>query len=163
MNNTHEQKLEHIIRRMQADTSIDAPSDAVKYAKNLFRTRAAEPKLSVIQSVLAVLKVDLAPNRPAFGERSVGSGAARQMLFESGDVSVDLRLEKNGNRFTVKGQILGEGFVSAEIKISNTEDCYSAQTNELSEFKVENIKKGKYILSITGDEKELVIENLEID
>ena len=163
MNNTHEQKLEHIIQRMQADTSIDAPADAVKYAKNLFRTRATEPRTSLIQRALAVLRVDLAPNRAAFGERSATGAQARQMLFESGDNAIDLRITKTGNRFTVKGQILGEGFVSAEIKFSNTDNCYSAQTNELSEFTMENIAEGKYILSLIGNQKEVIIENLEID
>ena len=59
MNSPLEQKLEHIIRRMQADTSIDAPADALKYVSDLFRTRAAEPKPTLVQRLVAALKVDL--------------------------------------------------------------------------------------------------------
>ena len=58
---------------------------------------------------------------------------------------------------------MGEGFATAAIKITNAGYCYSSQTNELSEFEMENIAKGKYVLSLIGDQKELVIENLEID
>lgn len=160
MKNAHEQKLKHIISRMQTDRSIDAPADALKYVRNLFRTRGAEP--SLLQRIVAVLKVDLAPNRAACGERSATGGAARQMLFESGDNAIDLRIEKSGNRFTVKGQILGEGFAASEIQIANTENCYASKSNELSEFTVKNITKGRYILSLIGNQKELLIENLEI-
>lgn len=163
MKSTEENKLEHITRRMEQDKSEDAPADSIRYAMNLFRTRAAEPKASVIERVLAVMRVDLAPNRAAFGERSAGTQGVRQMLFAVGENSIDLRFEKNGAKFTLTGQILGEGFESAVIEIMNATSSYTGQTNEMSEFKIENVGKGTYNITLTGKEKALVIENLEID
>lgn len=163
MNNSKEKILEHIVGRMQQDKTIDAPADAVRYAKNLYRTRAAEPKLSMIHRVLAVMQIDLAPNRAAFGERSAAASQVRQMLFSAGENSVDLRIEKDGKTFKITGQILGEGFASAEVKINDTETSFETQTNDLSEFKVENIVEGTYVLVLTGDDKEIVLKNLEIN
>ncbi len=163
MKNTEENRLEHIARRMEQDKSEDAPADSIRYAMNLFRTRAAEPKASVIQRVLAVMSVDLAPNRAAFGERSTGTQGVRQMLFEAGENSIDLRFEKNGAKFTLTGQILGTGFESAVIEITNATSSYTGQTNAMSEFKIENVAMGTYILALTGKDKALVIENFKID
>lgn len=149
---------------METDVSTDPPADAVRYAKNLYLSRAAEPKLSVLKRIMAVLNVDLGPNAAVFGERSAGEGQARQMLFNAGAYGVDLRIKKTaGKGFNVKGQVIGDGFASAEIKITNAENTYVERANELGEFKFENIAEGKYILASIGNDKELVIENLEIN
>ncbi len=73
--------------------------DSVKWAKNIFRTRAAEPKRSFAQKVLGVLQMDLSPDKPAYGERSASAGQVRQMLFGAGENSIDLRITKNRKRF----------------------------------------------------------------
>jgi hypothetical protein len=160
MNN--EDLVNKIVHLMQTDKSADAPADAVQWTKNLFRARIAEPKKSLVQKVLAVLQMDLAPNKAVFGERSASTSQARQMLFSTGDHSIDLRIEQVGKTFTIKGQILGESFANAEIKISSAENSYAAQTNELSEFKLEKVAIGKYSLSLIGSDQEIIIENIEI-
>ncbi len=160
MNN--EDLLNRIVHLMQTDQSADAPADAVQWTKNLFRTRAVEPKQSFVQKVLAVLQMDLAPNKAVFGERSASASQARQMLFGAGDNSIDLRIEQTGKSFTIKGQILGEGFANAEIKISSAENSYAVQSNELSEFKFEKVANGEYSLSLICNNQEIFIENIKI-
>lgn len=157
-----ERKIEKIMDLMRRDDSFDAPPETLKWAKNLIRTRAREPKRSLVQKVVALLQIDLLPQEAIFGERSAAGAQARQMLFNADDNGIDLRIEKKGQNFAVKGQIMGDGFASAEVKIANDENAYTEQANELSEFKFENIVKGKYILALTGNDKELVIEDLEI-
>ena len=163
MINSEQPNLEHIIRRMQSDDSVDAPADAVKYVRNLFLTRLAEPKTSLLQKVLAVLHMDIAPGRAAFGERSAVATHVRQMLFGAGDNSVDLRIEKSGKNFTVKGQILGEGFALVEVKMTSKENSFATPTNDMSEFRFTNIAAGTYVLTLTGSDNEIVLENLEIN
>lgn len=159
INNSEKQILDEIIRLMQRDESIDAPQDAIKWSKNLFRTRqAAAPKKSFVQKVLAVLQMDLAPNKAAFGERSAGTDEARQMLFEAGENGIDLRIKETEKGFVVKGQILGEGFASSVVKLGDLE----TKTNELSEFFFTNVPNGKYDLTLQSGETEITIENLEI-
>ena len=147
---------------MQTDTSIDAPGDAIRYAKNLFVTRAAESKLSVIQRVVAALSVDLAPNRAAFGERSAGEGQARQILFEAGDNAVDLRIKASGSGFDIRGQILGLGFENSGVEIKNDQATATAITNKMSEFRLDGLPAGEYSLAIRGRDTELFIDQLTL-
>lgn len=158
MNNSEENLLNRIVNLMQTDKSVDAPTDSIKWAKNIFRSRIAEPKKSFVQKVLAVLQMDLSPNKAVFGERSASASQARQMLFEAGENGIDLRLTKTENGFDLRGQILGEGFANAVIKLGENETT----TNDLSEFGFSNIKGGNYNLTLKTDEVEIVIENLEL-
>lgn len=158
-----ERKIEKIVDLMRRDDSFDAPQEALKWANNLIRTRAVEPKRTLLQKIVAVLQMDLLSQQAVFGERSAAAAQARQMLFNAGDNGVSLRIEKKGKGFIVRGQIMGGGFASAKINISNAENTFTEQANELSEFRFENIAKGKYILAIIGNDKELVIEDLEIN
>jgi len=157
MNNSDD-NIKRIISLMQTDNSVDAPADALKWSKNLFRTRAAEPKATLIEKVLAVLRMDLAPNKAVFGERSASAGQARQMLFEAGESSIDLRISEEGEGFTVRGQILGAGFANASVKLGGLETV----TNELSEFKFENIQGGSYDLILRAADREIIIEAIEL-
>ncbi len=162
MKNKNEDLLNKIVYLMQTDKSADAPADSIKWTKNLFRTRAIEQKKSLVQKVLAVLQMDLSPNKAVFGERSASVSAARQMLFGAGDNSIDLRITKANVGFTITGQILGTGFAGAEIKLISSTKSFTSQTNELCEFRLENISKGKYTFALNIQDKEIIIENIEI-
>lgn len=155
MANTNDNLIEKIVYLMQKDKSFDAPKDAITWSKNIFRSRAVEPKKSLLQKVFAVLQMDLSNSQPAFGERSASASAVRQMLFNAGEISIDIRIA-NGE---VKGQILGEGFENCEISLGE----FTTNSNDLSEFKFENVPSGNYVLTIKKDEKEIVIEGLELE
>lgn len=158
MNVMSERSIEKIINLMQADDSADAPTDAVRWAKNLFASRAAAPKRSVVQRVLAILQMDLSPNKAAFGERSSSSAQARQMLFQAGENALDLRVAATENGFNLHGQILGEGFSNAVVAIGDFETI----GGETGEFKLANVPSGVYEVHLRSGEKEIVIENLEL-
>ncbi|HQU83844.1 MAG TPA: hypothetical protein PKY59_11990 [Pyrinomonadaceae bacterium] len=158
MNNSEENLLNQIVHLMQTDKSVDAPQDSIKWAKNIFRSRMVEPKKSFVQKVLAVLQMDISPNKAVFGERSASASQARQMLFEAGENGIDLRITETENGFDLRGQILGEGFANSVIKIGETETT----TNDLSEFVFANIESGIYDLTLKNGETEIVIENLEL-
>jgi len=163
MSKTDDQEFSRIINLMQRDDSVDAPADAVRWSKNIFRPRVVEPKKSVIKKVLAVLQMDLSPNRAAFGERSASGAQARQMLFQAGEISLDLRIKKGEKGLDVQGQILGANFENCSIVIFNDDNSYKVRANELSEFKLEEIQSGTYNLTLQNDEKEIVVENLELN
>lgn len=158
MNNSAD-NIKRIINLMQTDESVDAPVDAIKWSKNLFRTRSVEPKRTLVEKVLAVLQMDLSPNKAVFGERSASATQARQMLFEAGDNSIDLRISEGEKGFTIHGQILGEGFAKSIVKFGELE----ATTNDLSEFKFENVVSGNYDLTIETESKEIVLEEIELN
>jgi len=143
---------------MQTDDSVNAPADSVKWAKNIFRTRAAEPKKSLVQKVLAVLQMDLSGAQPVFGERSASASQTRQMLFQAGDNSIDLRISKSEKGSFVRGQILGEGFAGGIARLGD----FQAEANELSEFKFTEIPNGRYDLVLQANEREITIAGLEL-
>jgi hypothetical protein len=147
-----------VISSMRADVSAEAPEDSLIWAKNLFRTRTAAPRQSVLQKILGVLQIDLSQMSPAFGERSAAASA--QMLFQAGENSVDLRIEPGEKGLTLRGQILGGGFDNCSIVLRGGKKGIKTQANELAEFKLAGLKAGTYEMTITSGTKEIALENL---
>ena len=145
---------------MQTDTAVDAPADAITFAKNLYRTRMTAPAKSVLERVMAVLKVDLAPNRAAFGERSSGEGQARQMLFDSCHNAVDIRIQAVDDGFDIRGQVLGTGFENGEIELMGPAGMILDNLSETGQFSCRGLAAGDYSLTIRGGGKEIFIEQL---
>jgi hypothetical protein len=147
---------EKIVRLMQTDKSEDAPAASIKWAKNLFLTRAARPTL--VQKIMAVMQLDLSPGKAAFGERSASGAGARQMLFRGGDATIDLRITKTDGTHSLRGQILGGDFAHCPVALGTLE----TETNEGSEFKFDDVPAGLHNFILRGRETEIAIENLEI-
>ena len=143
---------------MRTDESYDAPADAIRWSKNIFLNKAVEQKKSIVERVLAVLQMDLSPNRAAFGERSASSSQARQMFFRAGENALDIRIAQTEKGFDLHGQILGEGFTNCAVRLGE----FETTANELTEFKLTKIPGGTYSLSLRKDEKEIVLERLEL-
>jgi hypothetical protein len=106
------------------------------------------------------MQVDLAPNRAAFGERSATGSQGRQMLFDSGENAVDLRVTAVDGKFDMRGQILGDGFTNSGIEISNDKTSIRARTDEMSGFKISALPAGEYSLTVKGIDTEIFIEQL---
>lgn len=157
-----QENLDLIVRRMQSDNSVDAPTDVITYAKNLNRVRAAEPKTSVIRRVLAVIKADLAPGVAAFGERSTGEGKARQMLFDAGENAIDIRLKRSKSGFLLHGQVLGFGYENGEAELGGEGFSSTVKIGSESEFLFDGIPEGEYSLVIRGGAEEIAIEAITI-
>lgn len=162
MSKPNDQNIERIIYLLENDKSFDAPPDAVRWSKNIFLSRVAAPKKSIVRRMLAVLQIDLSPNRAAFGERSAAGAPTRQMLFEAGENNLDLRIKQSENGLNVRGQILGAGFSGCLIKVFNENAAFETRANELSEFEIAEVPGGIYNLSLRSDQIEVVIENLEL-
>jgi len=158
MSKTDDQNINRIVYLMEADESFDAPQDAIRWSKNIFLSRAAAPKKSIVEKVLAVLQMDLSPNRAAFGERSASASQARQMLFQAGENALDIRIVKTEKGFNLHGQVLGEGFAGCVIKLGKFETA----VNELGKFKLTEIPGGIYDLSVQINIQEIVVESLEL-
>ena len=161
--NKQDAAIEKIVSLMQTDDSADAPADSLKWAKNLFRTRTPEPKRSLVQRIVAVIAMDLAANKPAFGERSASAAKERQMLFNAGRVAVDLRLVKTGKNVDVRGQILGEGFGSAVVRIASDAIEKETTVNERSEFAFKKLPGFVVSLTIEKGDEQIIIEKLDLD
>ncbi|PYS99373.1 MAG: hypothetical protein DMF63_12210 [Acidobacteria bacterium] len=147
---------------MRRDDSVDATVDSIQWAGNLFRSRAAEPKPSLIKKLVAVFQMEIAPNNPAFGERSASTGSVRQILYRADENAVDLRIEREKKGFTIRGQVLGEGFADAKAGLSDDAKTFETITNEASEFRFDNIPEGNYQLTIRGTTIEIELKGINI-
>ena len=83
-------------------------------------------------------------------------GAARQMLFDSGDNAVDLRITSTENGFDLRGQILGDGFDGAEVTIGGQ----TTTVDDMGGFKFASLSSDEHTLVIRGAISEIVIEKL---
>lgn len=159
--NTNDKKLEKIIRLMQADDSVDAPEDTVKWAKNLFAARSAETKPSLGRRIMAVLQAEIGPGRAAFGERSASATAARQILWEADGIAIDMRIKPAGDAFEIRGQLLGGEFSGTAVRLSGSAGELTDTVSDLGEFAFTGVPTGVYGLTISGPD-EIVVEKIEI-
>lgn len=159
--NTSDKIYEHLVSRMQSDKSVDAPADSIKWAKNLFATRAAVPKASALQRIKAILQIDLSPGKAAFGERS-GAGTERQMLFNAGSLMIELRISGSAKKRSVRGQVIGTIDAESTIELISEAENYTAKVNELGEFTIEAAAPGIYVLTFTTGDAVIEIEDLNI-
>ncbi len=158
-----EKKLQQIIDLMQRDDSVDPPADSIRWASNLYRTRDSKPGKSFVKRIAAVLQMEIAPNRPVFGERSASASEVRQMLFKAGDNAIDIRIEPKDKVFSVRGQILGDGFSGAEIRLFNDDKNLELRADEISEFEFENVQSGQYELAVRGETVEITLKTIDIE
>ena len=147
---------------MRRDDSVDAPADSLRWASNLFRTRASQPKASFVKRLAAVFEMEIAPNKPAFGERSASPTAIRQMLFRADDNAVDIRIESTKKGFTVRGQVLGNNFADATVRLFEDDQQFKTRANEASEFQFDHIPAGRYELTIHSEDVEISLKAIDI-
>ena len=155
-----QERLEKIISLMERDDSIDAPQDSLRWAKNLFAVRSAEP--STLQRWIAVLVSELAPGRPAFGERSAAAGKARQLLYQAGDAAVEVVITPRGKAFELKGQFLGEFQEGSSAVLSSADSMLECRLSELGGFTFEKVAKGNYDLVVRTEAGEFAVEGLAV-
>ena len=148
---------------MRRDDSVDAPADSIRWANNLFRTRAAEPKPSLVKRLAAILQMEIAPNKAAFGERSAGTSQARQMLFRADDHAIDLRIEPGKKGFDLRGQILGDGFANSKVTLSGDTRNFESKATDMSEFRFENVPAGQYELVISAASVEISLKAINVE
>ena len=163
MNNAEEKVLEHILGRMRTDHSVDAPTDSLKYAKDLYRTRHPQRNASRIKRFIAVLTADLTPGRAAFGERSAAGAQARQMLFESGENAVDLRIGRSSSGFDLRGQVFGPGAESGEVHLKGATFSNTTMLNDMSGFLMAGVPAGSYELTVSLANCNITVERIIVE
>lgn len=152
--------IETIISLLQTDDSVDAPNDAIRWAKNLFATRTVESKSGLVRRVLAKLVSDLLPNTAVFGQRSAGGTQARQLLFEAEDNAIDLRIESRKGGMEIRGQIIGDGFEGATVRLVADDNEFETGADDMCLFNLTGVPSGSYTLIIGTPSAEIHAENI---
>jgi len=121
------------------------PAETVRLAKASFAAVAPEPSSVLTQIAELIFDSINQPLVPAFrgGLSDIGSGA-RTLLYQSGDIRVDMWVEgRSPNRINVMGQVLNlhesdQMVTKAKVVLLEGERSLArTATNELGEFQLE--------------------------
>lgn len=157
-----ETKVEKIVELMRTDDSVDAPADSLKWARNLIRTQALEPKKTLLRKIVAILKIDILPQNAVFGERSASVSQTRQLFFQAGDNGIDLRISKDSKGLRIQGQIVGTGFEHSSVSLSRGNTSFATVAGDVADFQLRDLPSGSYLFRAEGTGSEIVIEQLEL-
>jgi hypothetical protein len=121
--------------------------------------------------VLAVLSFDSWATSPlAAGMRSAPAPftaePARHLLFSAQGRDLDLRVLPQGQGFAVSGQVLGPDLggqvrLVAEGGAGETAERVT-ELDELGGFHIDNLARGRYLLTLRAGEDEVVLPTIEI-
>lgn len=121
----------------------------------------------LLQRIVAVLTFDSANALPlAFGMRSAAA-ATRQLLFSARGHDVDLRIGAaapgGGDWWLISGQVLGPQ-AEGEVTLTDALGSPIAQTalNELGEFRLPAMARGRYTVSLRLGSVEIVLPALQV-
>ena len=163
-------RLSQLFEVMRADTTEDAPAQAVERAMKVFRTRAVStppPRATaLVRRILAALSFDSLQLSPAFGVRSARS-ATRQLLFSVGENDLDLRVTPSGEMWVVSGQMLGPCDAGSGGRVELQQDAVASEAaqavmNDLCEFALPPVPAGSYTLWLRLDDMEVEVPGLEL-
>lgn len=153
--------LEKMMRLMRDGQTPGASAEAVQWVMTLIRTRT-NPNTgeSRVRKILAVLRSELPPLTPVFGERSEGS-AVRQLLYQADENAIDLQIMTRKEGLALAGQVLGP-CVAGDVELTGESGSIRAPLNESGEFNLETITAGDYKLWVRWLGVEIEVSNLTL-
>jgi hypothetical protein len=145
-------RITRLIAVTSADDSEDAPAHVAARAVRLMRQRNAAALPATRPRLTAALRFDSRRTPVALGARGQSAGA-RQIMFETEQHNVDVRIKPVGAQWAVWGQVLGAvAGGQAELQGPAT---VQADLNHLSEFDLPPVPPGAYTLILRLDDLEI--------
>ncbi len=151
--------LSRTIELMRSDRGELPPPQVTARAKRLIR-QVARPA-SLRQRLTAHLQFDSAHAPLAFGMRSAAAGP-RQLVFDAGDYTIDLRLRPAGAQLSLQGQVLGTPALGS-AQLSGAGASYAAELNSTSSFAMPPVQPGSYTLILALDTVDITIPDLQLE
>jgi hypothetical protein len=155
------QTLRQTTGLMRSDVIESAPAELVKYAKSIFRQRAANPKPSALRRIVAALTFDSLTATPAYGLRSQ-AGGGRQLVYSTDTVDIDVRVSAENEEWQIAGQVPGSLCESGEVTLESDSFSATAKLSELCEFSFSSVPEGTYKLSVQLPDVTIETPPLEI-
>lgn len=154
-----------LVKLMQTDQTEDAPAFAIAAILRSFDEFQTEPQVSRLPSLgerlRAILRLDSAQLAPAYGFRSGGAVASRQLLFSIDNGSLDLRISPQDANWKISGQILGQ-FTGGTIRLEGNSVDFSAEIDVRGEFSLPPIPSGTYRLRLHSESFDVEVPELVI-
>ncbi|HEX8738186.1 MAG TPA: hypothetical protein VF721_22825 [Pyrinomonadaceae bacterium] len=113
-----------------------------------------------MQKLRAVLRFDSAQMTMNFGFRAAGTANSRQLLFVIGNGTLDLRITRATDSWTISGQMLGEIF-AGKVELQG-EINLATEFDSQSHFTLPPVPGGNYRLRLYSESYEVEIPDLVI-
>ncbi len=145
-------ELSELLQFLHSDSQNEPPAEVLEWGTQLFQP-VFQPAESESSKVLRIAKLvfDSFEQPTPVGVRYVGS-APRQLLFRTGKVDIDVRVESGDDRVSLAGQVLSESerfFENAPVRLeSHGVVRYQTQTNPVGEFLFDQVPHDTYHLSM---------------
>jgi hypothetical protein len=165
-------QLRMVLGVVAQDITVAPPSSVLQQAIAAFQEQPAPPRKSLLR-VVAELLFDSRLQLSAMPTR--GGAGARQVLFATDQVDIDLNIVSEHQEYNMVGQMLPSGSQmehdpnnrdhGAFVSLHNETDKYarSTETDSRGQFSFRRIPPGVYDLLIDLGNQEVVITGLEFD
>jgi anti-sigma factor RsiW len=148
--------LERTLSLTRADAA--GPSEALSaQLRALFRQRG---RLPARPAVPAQLHFDSGQGPRATGLRGAPA-VERQLLYTAEALEVDLRLMPGRSDWAVSGQVLGPA-ERGMAELFGAPGAFRAELSELAEFVIAPVPAGRYLLTLSLADVDLMISDLEL-
>src|SRR5262245_43463966 len=148
-------QLSEVIRLMRSDQSEVAPRDVLNAAMSIF-VPVDRPGL---RRLIATLTFDSFNATPAFGFRS-SLPTSRQLIYSAPETDLDLRVTIENEKFVVAGQVLRNKCAPGQVEISGATGSAKTELNDMCEFTLAPVERGRYSLSVRLDDVEVEVPEL---
>lgn len=153
-----------LVDLMQTDDTQDAPAHVIARAIRAFRTEhlgsTSRPAHGLRRRLEATLRFDSAQRAFALGQRA-GRTSERELLYDAGENTLEVRVDHSEAGWTVGGQVLGP-YTGGEVEIEGATDSASTGLNELCEFTLPPVEEGVYLLILRLDDIEVEVPGLDL-
>jgi hypothetical protein len=155
-------RVASFIEIMRQDTTEEVPQSAFAAVLRAFEERQTKPRntQTAMQKLRAVLRFDSAQMTINFGFRSAGAANSRQLLFVIGNGTLDLRITRATDSWTISGQALGEIF-AGKVELQG-EISLATEFDSQSHFTLPPVPSGNYRLRLYSESYEVEIPDLVI-
>jgi hypothetical protein len=156
------QEFQDFMTRVLEDSSFEPPADLVQWGIKLFQPMTQTPETGARRRSIATLIYDTFDQPLLAGVRRVGV-PSRQLLFRSGDVDVDVKIEsaRPNDRISLIGQVLSSEpkfFDNTPVNLeSHGIVRYRTRTNVVGEFSFDEVLKDTYHLTVDLPDRQIML------
>jgi hypothetical protein len=156
--------LRKVLDTVTGDRTVAPPANILKQAVDKVKGRENDSKSGLWNRIVASLNFDSHLQLSSAATR--GSGRARQMLFTTEQVDIDLKIKSSHKDHDLLGQILDAnqpgGFSPAFVCLQNKDGQQMAtETDALGQFAFHGVSSGNYDLVFDLESQEIAITGLE--
>jgi anti-sigma factor RsiW len=163
----HAASLSSLIETMRTDDTQPAPAHVINRAIRAYRTERLSGKApagaaggGLRRRLVAALRFDSAWQPYALGQRS-GHTSERELLYDAGESTVEVRVDRGQAGWTVGGQVLGACGGGGQALLESPSASAAGSLNEFCEFSLPPVQDGIYLLILRLDDVDVEVPGLE--